>query len=406
MRRAIGSEEQAVLERLDYLIGSPEIIAEMDALPARPPFDGEVLEFLNDAARTLLAEKSEYPEITAFAFWIRKASTRELKNRFVRDDGNLRLGRGTAFHIAPSNVPVNYAYSLAAGLLTGNANIVRLPTKQFPQSERINGAIHSALKRYPALRPYICLALYDRDREVNDLLSRLADTRIVWGGDATIAELRKSPLAPRAGEVTFADRRSLAVIDSDWYLEKADRRRTAQDFYNDTFLTDQNACTSPRIIVWLGNRMAEAKEAFWGNLRRLVKERYRFQPIQGVDKLTNSCLLAVEQEGICVPARPDNLIWRVRVPALTEALLDYGGNSGYFLEYDCADIRNLREICDDPRCQTLTYLGETTMLGPLLRSGIKGVDRVVPMGKSMDFDLLWDGYNLYERLTRTIRISG
>ena len=215
MRQTISKTEQAVLERLTYLVGSPEIIAGMNALPARSPFDGEVLEFWNHVSQALLAQRTEFPDVATFAFWVRKASTQSLRTRFLQEDGNIRLGRGMAFHIAPSNVPVNYAYSLAAGLLTGNANLVRLPTKRFPQAEWIAGRIHAVLENYPALRPYVCLVRYDRDREINDLLSRLAETRIVWGGDATIAELRKSPLAPRAGEITVADRGSLAVIDSD-----------------------------------------------------------------------------------------------------------------------------------------------------------------------------------------------
>lgn len=376
----------------------------MEALPAKVPFDGEVLEFLNDLSKVLLSSGRGYSDVITFAFWIREASTRGLKARFFREDGNLRLGRGTAFHIAPSNVAVNFAYSLAAGLLTGNANIVRLPTRQFPQAELINGGINAVLEHYPGLWPYICLVRYERDREINDLLSRLADTRILWGGDATIEELRKSPLGPRAGEITFADRSSLAVIDSNWYLEKADRNRTARDFYNDTFLTDQNACTSPQIVVWLGGRRAEAREVFWGALYELAKARYELQPVQGVDKLVKSCLLAAEQEGVRVQPRPDNLIYRVSVPSLSKELLDHTGNSGYFLEYDCGDILELRSLCSDPRCQTVAYGGEKELLTPLLNTGIKGIDRVVPIGKTMDFDLIWDGYNLYERLTRIISI--
>ena len=49
------------------------------------------------------------------------------------DDAELRLGKGVVFHIAPSNVPVNFAFSFAAGLLAGNANIVRIPSKDFEQ---------------------------------------------------------------------------------------------------------------------------------------------------------------------------------------------------------------------------------------------------------------------------------
>ena len=46
---------------------------------------------------------------------------------------NILLGRGNIFHIAPSNVPMNFAYSLAFGLLSGNNNIVRIPSRNFFQ---------------------------------------------------------------------------------------------------------------------------------------------------------------------------------------------------------------------------------------------------------------------------------
>jgi len=41
----------------------------------------------------------------------------------------------------------------------------------------------------------------------------------------------------------------------------------------------------------------------------------------------------------------------------------------------------------------------------LVLSGIHGVDRIVPIGHTMDFDLVWDGYNLVERLTRNIQLN-
>ena len=106
-----------------------------------------------------------------------------------------------------------------------------------------------------------------------------------------------------------------------------------------------------------------------------------------------------------VQPRRDNLIYRVQVSSLAGGLLDQTGNSGYFLEYDCDDILELRELCNDPRCQTVAYIGEKKMFMPLLNTGIKGIDRVVPVGKTMDFDLIWDGYNLYERLTRIISLK-
>lgn len=394
------------IANISYVLGDIETVEQMMLAPALAPFHETVLDYLNEVSRILMASKNAkvYPDIITFAFWIRKASTIQLCQRFYHKDGNVHLGRGVLFHIAPSNVPVNYAYSLVAGLLTGNANIVRIPSKEFPQVNIINDAFRTALERIPykKLREYICLVRYGREQEVNDWFSSIADVRIIWGGDATIAEIRKSPLAPRAGEITFADRFSIAVIDSDSYLKNGDKKRIAEDFYNDTYLTDQNACTSPRIVVWVGSEKEVAKKEFWDNLHELVKKKYEFQSIQGINKLTSSYLAAVSQNDIVVEPHEDNLLVRVRVPKLFAGIMDLKDNSGYFLEYDCADILELKELCDDKRCQTIAYIGDKEMLFPLLQAGIKGIDRVVPVGKTMDFDLIWDGYNLFERLTRQI----
>lgn len=109
--------------------------------------------------------------------------------------------------------------------------------------------------------------------------------------------------------------------------------------------------------------------------------------------------------GLCVmkqKPKGDNRLARIQVSELTPQLMDYRGNSGYFYEYDCDDILHLRRFCDNIHCQTIGLLGEKTVVYPLLKSGIRGVDRVVPLGHTMDFDLMWDGYNLVERLTRSI----
>ena len=394
------------LNRAVYLIGSPDTVEQMPSLPVRESFSEEAIDFLNTVSKLLMGERDAraYPDVTTLAFWLRRASLNSLKARFAPTGSRLCLGRGVAFHIAPSNVPVNYAYSMAAGLLTGNANVIRVPSKDFPQVDLINRALEKALAAHENMRPYLCLMRYDRSREVNDALSAIADVRIVWGGDATIMEIRRSPLPPRSTEVTFADRFSLAVIDSDAYLAMEDKKRVALDFYNDTYLTDQNACTSPRLVVWTGSHKEQAKAVFWDALHELVISKYTFQPIMGVNKMTSACLAGVALDGVRQEPHTDNYLVRVRISEPTPALIDLRDNSGFFFEYDCDDLMKLRSLCADDRCQTLGYIGNREMFKPLLLSGIKGIDRIVPIGKSMDFDLIWDGYDLTERLTRIICI--
>ena len=395
------------IKGLKIEVGSMEQVLRMHLLPPLSLFDDTVLDFMNTVSGILMKDKAAraYPDVVTLGFWLRKANLLSLKAMHLKElEGCRRIGRGLAFHIAPSNVPVNYAYSLFTGLLCGNANIVKIPSKTFPQVELINRSIQKALEEWQELAPYIALVRYGHETEINDVLSAMADARVIWGGDRTIGEIRKSPLKSRAVEVAFADRFSLAVVDADAYLELPDRKKTAVDFYNDTYLTDQNACTSPRLLVWMGNRKEEAKRLFWSELHTLVKEKYQLQPVQAVNKLTSLYLAAAKRGGLQKTDTVDNLIYRVRVEAVSEDLMEYKENSGYFYEYDCQNIEELYPLCNDVHCQTVSYLGDKELLLPLLEKAPKGIDRVVPMGKTMDFELIWDGYQLLQQLSRSIRI--
>lgn len=363
-----------ILEEIDYLLGNAETIKSMPNVPTKILFDSELCDFLNTVSKKLMSESiaRKYPDIITFAFWIRKSSILALKKRFEKNDGNLHLGRGIVFHIAPSNVPVNFAYSLVAGLLTGNANIVRVSTKEFSQVEIIISVLEDVLKQYETIRPYICLIRYEREKKFNDFLSGISDIRVVWGGNGTIAELRKSDLLPGSTEITFADRYSIAVINADVYVSLENKEKVAVDFYNDTYLTDQNACTSPRLVVWTGDKKQEAKDIFWEELYKLVKKEYSIQAIQGMNKLTSSYLLAAQKPGIKIRIYGDNRLLRVTIPELSDDLMDWIDNSGYFFEYDCKNVLELKTICDNKRCQTISYIGRKEKLFPLLQSGVRG----------------------------------
>ena len=155
----------------------------------------------------------------------------------------------------------------------------------------------------------------------------------------------------------------------------------------------------------MGSKKNEAKKVFWDLEHDLVLKKYHFQPIMGIDKLANVYLLAATKANIHLEDRKDNFIFRVKVHDLNPELMEFKGNSGFFFEYDCDNILDIRKFCTDVQCQTIGFMGEKNMIMPLLKSGIKGVDRVVPIGRTMDFDFIWDGYNLVERFTRTIHLN-
>jgi len=366
------------------------------------PFSDSILAFFNELSKQLIKER-KYTDVATFGFWCRKASL--IKEKANYDDLDKRLGRGVVFHSTPSNVPVNFAFSFAVGLLAGNANIVRIPSKDFAQVRIIVDAIKTLVNgKHSNLVPYICFVKYPSDRKMHDLFSSVCDVRIIWGGDNTINELRESPLKPKAFDLTFADRYSIAIINTDEYLKAQDKKRIAQDFYNDTYFTDQNACTTPGIIFWIGNSKDIAKNVFWENVHQLVKAKYALVPIQSVNKLSAFYNAAINASVELIDTI-DNYITRLNVYKVNSELMNLRYNSGFFFEHDINKLDDILPICGE-RLQTLTYYGLTTkeIISFITTQRPKGIDRAVPMGKSMDFSLTWDGYDLIRQLSRKVQV--
>ena len=373
------------------------------------PFAPDVLDFLSALSAALLKDREAkaYPDVITFAYFCRKAHLARLEEEYAgRLDG--RLGRGVVFHIAPSNVPINFAYSLTAALLSGNGSIVKASSRDFLQTRIVCRAMEKLLTEdFAPLAPYVCVVTYPREaQEVTEAFSARCDARVIWGGDETVCRVREAALPPRAVEVAFADRYSLLCIrpEAVTALSEEALERLAKDFYNDTYLTDQNACTSPRLIYWVGEGDSlEASERFFRAMGAYARQRYELPAVTAVDKLTAACRAAMKLEGAEIVPDPDNWVTRVRVKALCPELYELRSPGGFFLEYAAPTLDALRDFVT-PRVQTLSYLG----LSPeelsrfVLENGLTGVDRIVPVGHTMDFSLVWDGYDLIQTLSRKI----
>lgn len=385
---------------LTYVVGNEQTFLEMQQIPVMQVFDEKAIAFLNALSALLMKKGRDYSDIMTFAFWCRKASLLQEKAKY--DDIFRRLGKGIVFHSTPSNVAVNFAFSFAAGMLSGNANIIRLPAKSFAQVDIICEAVNELLENgFSSMKPYILMVKFPTVKEIMDVFSAAADARVIWGGDQTIFRVRQSPLKPRANEITFADRHSLLVIDADAYLAADAKERIIQDFYNDTYFSDQNACTAPRIIFWKGVNISAAKKDFWGRVAQKASKEYNLTAVQAVGKLANFYKSAACLD-IAKTATSDNFVTRVQIRQLEPSVLDYKYNSGFFFEYDIQDLTEMLPVCND-RCQTITYFGiGKDDISHFIASAPHGVDRIVPMGKSMDFTLIWDGHDLIRELSRII----
>ncbi|MDM8255595.1 acyl-CoA reductase [Phocaeicola barnesiae] len=374
------------------------------------PFADNVIDFLNALSSTILKDRTAriYPDVVTFAFFCRKANLLSLKEKYTNPN-ELRLGRGLLFHIAPSNVPINFGYSLVAGLLAGNSNIVRVSSKQFPQVDLVIKHLHILIEsnQYDEVAKRIVLVRYDRSSDASAFFSSICNVRVIWGGDATIQTIRQNAIPARSFDVCFADRYSIAAINPDAILSASDTdiKKLAESFYNDTYLFDQNACSAPHTIFWLNNdKLEAAKTRFWEAVHNYTAEKYQLQAVMAVDKLT-----AFYRQAVCVDIKkevmPDNVVVRTELGELPTNIEDYRCACGYFSEYTIDSLYEIAPIITI-KYQSLGYYGfeREDLIKFVKHNRLQGLDRIVPIGETTAFSLTWDGYNLIEMFTRILSI--
>jgi len=221
------------------------------------PFNKIIVEFLDDLSKTLnYFNKPNFTDIKALSFFCRKNNIFALKNKYLNQD-SVRFGLGLLFHITPANIPTNFAYSLIFGLLTGNSNLVKVPSKEFSEIEIICKSINKLLKKkkYIKIKHMISIVRYNDYDQFTKKYSSICDGRLIWGGDQTIKNIRKYSVKAKNIDIPFSDRYSISLINLDKFsnLSNFKKRLLIQKFYNDTYDVDQNACSSPHMVLWTGN---------------------------------------------------------------------------------------------------------------------------------------------------------
>jgi len=372
------------------------------------PFAPPVLDFLAELSQELIQhpDARRMGDVQSFAFWCRRANLERLRQ--AHDDGRRRLGRGLAFHVAPANVPINFAFSLSFGLLAGCANIVRVPSVPHPVVDLVAAVIDTVLARHPDLAAANTLVRYDAASRWSAHFSASADARLLWGGDATVSSLRVLPTPPRSVDIAFADRTSLCVMAAGAVLGLDDTAldKLAHAFFNDTYVMDQNACSSPHLVVWLGAAGDNAARRFWAALGRKAAADYPLAPVQAVDKQTEMLEAVLGGEPITHARTYGGAVTVLEWSALPDDMGACRGRFGLFRQWFTDTLEPLVPHLDG-RFQTLTTFGvDPAALGDfVVANRLSGIDRVVPVGQALDMGLFWDGYDLIGQLSRVVAVT-
>lgn len=368
-------------------------------------FDKDIILLLNEVSKQILnnSKCKKFPDLIYFGFWCRESNIKSIINNYSFFKN--RMGRGTVLHIAPSNVPTNFAYSMVFGLLSGNNNIIRLPSKNFLQVEILCNILKklSKKKNYKKSFNRLLLIKYENSDIISSELSRDMEARIIWGGDKTVNKFKSFITKPRCIDIAFANRYSVCVIDSN-KLEKLnnnDLKILTKKFYNDTYTMDQFGCSSPNRVFWLGKNNV-AKKKFWFQLRKIVNKEYGLDLSAANQKISNLMNFTLEENKIF-----KTNIENFNLITLKSKKLNFDNfeniNFGTFFEIDLHNIDHLQNYTSE-KLQTITYFGIDfkSIKKFIIKKKIKGIDRIVPIGRAFDLTPEWDGVDIISILSRTI----
>lgn len=405
------SKKSEVPPKINFLLNNRKFFNELNN-STNEIFDINIINFFQELSKNIFKFKNlnSYPDLATFGFFCRLQNLKNIKNKYKYEIKN-RFGKGITLHFTPSNVPLNFAYSLFMGLITGNICIIKLSSKEFVQTELLIKIIYKTLllKKFKVLNKKIFLIRYNNSSEINDYLCNYCDVRIIWGGDNAINEIRKSKIKELAYDITFADRYSVCIVNCERYLIDKNYSNIAELFYNDTLAFDQNACSSPRLIFWYGkkNNVLKAKKIFWTNFEKKIKQKkYVLFGNTSVNKLLSQQISAIDLNSLNNSIfNSENIVYRSEIKNIPSNLNKYISPGGFFLEYSSNTLAHFKNNINF-KMQTLTYIGfkKDYLLDKLNLGKSRSFDRVVPNGRSSEFSLEWDGYDLLYNLSRKISV--
>jgi len=361
-----------------------------------PPLSEIVLDFLEQFSKELKSHPLSklYPDILTLSFWCRK------KNLLKLCVDENRIGWGVVFHITPSNVPINFILSYIYALLGGNSSIVRIPSKHYPQTDIILSVLKNLFLKYPTISKMSSFIYYKKDDLLTTKLSNLSNVRIIWGGDEAIQNIKKLPTKPKLIDIEFADRYSISILQLN---NHTDFKNLAKRFYNDTYLMDQNGCSSPHLIFWYNTNKKDIFK-FYKALDNVAKTDYKLSNIMVMDKFTKISLDAIHLDNIEFH-KFSNYLYVVTLNNLDTNISKLRGQGGYFYDYQLSNLDEIAHIINE-KFQTITYYGvdKNSIKNLIFKYNLLGIDRIVPVGSGFEIDTIWDGYDIIKSISRKIRV--
>lgn len=387
------------------------------------PID-RIIEILNEFALHLMNRRQpihhHFPVagLAYIADWCRATNlTRLLENTFsnrlvldgyidseFREDRSYRaLPRGLVTHWMAGNVPTLGFLSLVQGILTKNANLIKVASNSDILLARLLHLLASVKKEESQngaeLTRSIAVVRYDRSKkELGELISKYADVRFFWGSDESVSTLRRLPAKLHCTDLVFSNKTSFLVIDNH-ALRNVDRSSVTKRIASDMSVFEQKACASPHTLFLETEDGSEVekfaldlKEALEGLLPSMPKTMPSQKEVSAILNLRAQYDMfhqAWYSDGVEFTLLFDQE-FRLGPPI---------GNRTLYIR-QTGNLERIAELIT-PKVQSVGILAEPEKFEKLTTLYAEmGIQRFTNIGAMTQFESPWDGYHIGHHLVR------
>lgn len=381
----------------------------VDCKPALA-FREERYKFIEQLAKLVLKNSKNFnPEINAWAFNFRAIN---------RSDRHVsRRGRGLCFQIAPSNTPISALYSTMYSYLAGNSNIVRFSKKSSGELQYLFTLMNEHFNRgWELHRNYFSFISYDVDlnpigNEITGELSMAANVRVIWGGDETISAIKMLKTRPDCFDLVFPDKYSISVIDNHALMNasSAEFDELAKKFAYDAMYFEQNACSSPKMLFWVGGSEDVAGDIFWNRVSSLIEKHIKRDVVDQFRAYESSAYLRCTVDGAKWKEYGQISVFEIIGPVSFSQEFDLLIKNLAYGNFLSIQIKNFHELNKfiSKKIQTISYFGFNVGIFHefINTEGIQFPERIVKIGSALNMGSVWDGVDFIETLSKIIDIE-
>lgn len=334
--------------------------------------------------------------------------------KVISDSGGKIMAhpKGVITHWIAGNVPVLGMLSLIQGILTKNANVVKVPRSNgnvlpmllnnlkghecmLPNGKRISG---------DKIMETILLVYCERDdMESQQLLSVNSDIRVAWGGKEAVESIMNLKRGYGTEDVIFGPKYSFAVIGKG--MNREDAGDVAYRLALDASVFDQYGCNSPHtVFVERGGEVSP--EGFAGLLASGMEKALGRVPKgeTGADQAYTIVSARTEHSLSGKVFKSSGTEWTVIFTDRERGLEQACFSRVVFVK----PVDNIFDVIEyiDKNKQTVGVFIDGERIEEFARRATgAGVDRITELGKMSVFNYPWDGMFPMDRLVRWVSLA-